>query len=275
MYKTIMFVAAFIAIGGFFLVTVTRIRDVHESMRAILYMGSAWTEESTDDLQSLSERISSAASPMRITFITNDGLVIADSRVSAFTMENHFNRPEIRKATNGNVGSAIRHSDTEGILTIYMAERISDRLYLRVSYPLNEMTGMLLIYVLIAFVTFFLIFLIQKKQIDGFANSVVREFEIVKALLDGKKVDLDSVAFPESKGALRVIAYQVERLNADYRQVENALHLRRQFVANASHELKSPLTSIQGFAEMLYEGMEDGEEERETFLKCILNECAL
>lgn len=71
-----------------------------------------------------------------------------------------------------------------------------------------------------------------------------------------------------------MIAYQVERLNADYRQVENALHLRRQFVANASHELKSPLTSIQGFAEMLYEGMEDGEEERETFLKCILNECA-
>ena len=70
-------------------------------------------------------------------------------------MDGEINRPEIRKATDGNVGPAIRRSDTEGILTLYMAERISDRLYLRASYPRNEMTGMLFVYVLIAFLTFF------------------------------------------------------------------------------------------------------------------------
>ena len=38
--------------------------------------------------------------------------------------------------------------------------------------------------------------------------------------------------------------------------------MRRDFAANASHELKSPLTSIQGFAEMLSEGMADSPENR-------------
>jgi two-component system phosphate regulon sensor histidine kinase PhoR len=44
---------------------------------------------------------------------------------------------------------------------------------------------------------------------------------------------------------------------------------RKQFVANVSHELKTPLTSIQGFTELLLEKKARNEEERDEFLRII------
>ena len=47
------------------------------------------------------------------------------------------------------------------------------------------------------------------------------------------------------------------------RRLEN---LRREFVANVSHELKTPITSIKGYLETLLEGALDNREEAERFL---------
>ena len=65
----------------------------------------------------------------------------------------------------------------------------------------------------------------------------------------------------EQWGAL-VVLRDVTRL----RQLEN---LRRDFVANVSHELKTPLTSIQGFVEALLDGALEDREQAERFLKII------
>jgi two-component system phosphate regulon sensor histidine kinase PhoR len=45
--------------------------------------------------------------------------------------------------------------------------------------------------------------------------------------------------------------------------------MRRDFVANVSHELKTPLTSIKGFVETLLEGALDDKENNRNFLKII------
>ncbi|HSG49246.1 MAG TPA: histidine kinase dimerization/phospho-acceptor domain-containing protein, partial [Longimicrobiales bacterium] len=56
----------------------------------------------------------------------------------------------------------------------------------------------------------------------------------------------------------------------DVSEIRRLERVRRDFVANASHELKTPLTSIRGFAETLLEG--DPEPPlRRTFLASILN----
>ena len=47
--------------------------------------------------------------------------------------------------------------------------------------------------------------------------------------------------------------------------------MRRDFVANVSHELKTPLTSIKGFVETLLEGALDDKENNRTFLEIIQN----
>jgi two-component system phosphate regulon sensor histidine kinase PhoR len=45
--------------------------------------------------------------------------------------------------------------------------------------------------------------------------------------------------------------------------------MRRDFVANVSHELKTPLTSIKGFVETLLEGALEDQENNRNFLKII------
>lgn len=48
--------------------------------------------------------------------------------------------------------------------------------------------------------------------------------------------------------------------------------IRQEFFANVSHELKTPLTSIKGYTELLVQGFVKNEEEREEFYKRILAE---
>ncbi|MBI9020152.1 MAG: HAMP domain-containing protein [Verrucomicrobia bacterium] len=59
-----------------------------------------------------------------------------------------------------------------------------------------------------------------------------------------------------------VVFNDVSRL----RRLEN---LRRDFVANVSHELKTPITSIKGFVETLLDGAMNDPAERERFLKIV------
>jgi two-component system phosphate regulon sensor histidine kinase PhoR len=55
----------------------------------------------------------------------------------------------------------------------------------------------------------------------------------------------------------------------DLRPERAAAHLRREFVANASHELKTPLTSIRGYAETLLQGGLEDEGNRRRFVETI------
>lgn len=51
-----------------------------------------------------------------------------------------------------------------------------------------------------------------------------------------------------------------------------AERMRREFSANVSHELKTPLTSISGFAEIISSGMYQSEEDLKVFGRRILDE---
>ena len=57
----------------------------------------------------------------------------------------------------------------------------------------------------------------------------------------------------------------------DISEMRRLERVRRDFVANVSHELKTPLTAIQGFAETLLSGAMDDRENRERFLEIIRN----
>jgi two-component system phosphate regulon sensor histidine kinase PhoR len=55
----------------------------------------------------------------------------------------------------------------------------------------------------------------------------------------------------------------------DLSEGERAQRIRQEFVANVSHELKTPLTSLRGYAETLLEGGLDDREHREGFVRVI------
>lgn len=64
---------------------------------------------------------------------------------------------------------------------------------------------------------------------------------------------------------------RVEQMKEENRQVEN---MRSEFVANVSHELKTPLTSISGFIETLQAGAVHDPETRDRFIEIIAIETA-
>jgi two-component system, OmpR family, phosphate regulon sensor histidine kinase PhoR len=78
---------------------------------------------STAEPAILGEWIRRAAgqSGARVTLIRRDGLVQADSEHDTSTMENHAERPEIRQAFAGGIGTSVRHSATLDVDLCYVA----------------------------------------------------------------------------------------------------------------------------------------------------------
>lgn len=58
----------------------------------------------------------------------------------------------------------------------------------------------------------------------------------------------------------------------DITRIEKLECMRRDFVANVSHELKTPVTSIKGFAETLLDGASKNSEKSEAFMQIILRQ---
>ncbi|BCO10766.1 hypothetical protein GF1_31420 [Desulfolithobacter dissulfuricans] len=57
----------------------------------------------------------------RITVVTADGTVLADSNENPAHMDNHAGRPELREALAGRTGSSLRFSKTLGQTMLYVA----------------------------------------------------------------------------------------------------------------------------------------------------------
>ena len=73
------------------------------------------------------------ADRFRVTWIDKDGKVLFDTHVDQLTMENHFDREEIKEAMEGGNGSAVRISTTLTEQTFYEAQRLEDGTILRIS----------------------------------------------------------------------------------------------------------------------------------------------
>lgn len=62
------------------------------------------------------------------------------------------------------------------------------------------------------------------------------------------------------------------KLQKDIEQKEKRENMRSEFLGNVSHELKTPIALIQGYAEGLKEGVNDDSESREFYCEVIMDE---
>jgi two-component system phosphate regulon sensor histidine kinase PhoR len=103
--------------------------------------------------------------------------------------------------------------------------------------------------------------------------------EIIRVVLEEKRFFSSELAlvYPVQK-VFQVNAsplFEKDRINGcllvihDISEVRRLENIRRDFVANVSHELKTPLTSIKGFVETLLEGALEDKENNRSFLKII------
>ncbi|PYT82100.1 MAG: hypothetical protein DMG40_07280 [Acidobacteria bacterium] len=332
-----------------------------------------------------------AASDVRVTVITAQGLVLADSQSDPQTMENHAERPEVREALAKGDGLSVRHSVTINRDLMYYATRLSmpsgPPVILRFALPLRTVDDevwafrrrLWLSSLAMLSVTGLVSLLISRSfsrrverlqsfsrrvaegdfrpidadrsgdvlealavslndsaaRLDHAIRTLTEERNLSRAILDSmvegvavvnseerllfankgfaEILELDAPPQPgrslveivrqtELLEAVRAVLKGASRVQAEIttgtlRQrffaatvasvmaTENSgavvvLHdisdlrklerVRRDFVANVSHEFKTPLTAIQGFAETLLAGAMDDPQNRIRFLQIIL-----
>lgn len=184
---------------------------------------------------------------LRITLVGKSGKVIYDSTADASSMENHKNRPEIKEAMEKGEGTAVRWSATSSLHTLYYAEELDNGQILRIGKDsenifqimLNTISIVLILSVLVVLLCVFLSHILTKR--------LLAPIEKLATNLDG--VNQDNI-YDEIKPFIQTIKEQ-------HINILNSAKMRQEFTANVSHELKTPLTAISGYAELIGSGMAD------------------
>ena len=179
----------------------------------------------------------------RVTQIDEDGNVLYDTRRDSSTLENHSGRKEVREALAEGEGVDVRMSDTVGQEMYYYALLLDDGTVLRASKSMDGLVrtalGNLPVMAGLAAIMLILAYFMAKWQTR----------RLVKPIYD---LDLEQPLENETYEELTPFLEAMDRQNKEKEAVSN---MRKEFSANVSHELKTPLTSISGYAEIMKNGM--------------------
>ncbi len=122
---------------------------------------------------------------------------------------------------------------------------------------------------------------IEGKQIMDVVRNI-NLIEIVRKAQDSWEIISDEIAITRGNRELHLIATAVPIYSEnsvrgtvltlhDITRLRHLEEVRKDFVANVSHEIKTPITAIKGFAETLLDGALDDKENSERFLTMIKN----
>ena len=179
----------------------------------------------------------------RVTLIRSDGVVLYDSLEAGVVFENHLDRPEVAAALATGSGEDMRSSPSVNYQYYYYARLLADGNVLRVSKTVSSMHVIVLrfmpILLLLAAVLIALSWIIAGRE----ARRLVAP---INAL------DLD---FPLENDVYPELSPLLLRIEKQIREREALGDMRKEFSANVSHELKTPLTVITGYAELLMNGL--------------------
>lgn len=188
---------------------------------------------------------------IRLTFIDMQGNVLADSAEGPkyIDMENHLGREEITEAILNGEGAASRKSSTLGVEFLYVADTLKyngDKVLItRVALEIDKL-----------------------RMINDFVVKTSLVSSLVGVIIAA------IVAFAYTTKLMKPIGEMEKRLKKTMEENKKAEQIRKDFVANVTHELKTPLTSISGFVETLQDGAAEDPEVRAKFLDIIAIEAA-
>ena len=182
----------------------------------------------------------------RITLTRPDGTVLYDSEKYPDSMENHKSRPEFESAREKGSGAVVRFSETLSEQTFYYAVKLDSGNILRVAKTtdsvfhtmLSSFTLMGVLLLAILTVGFFLMERQTKKLIEP-----INQLDL--------EHPLEHVEYEELRPLLKRVDQQNKQIAQQVQELRQAETVRREFSANVSHELKTPLMSISGYAELM------------------------
>ena len=189
-------------------------------------------------------------SSSRVTLIRKDGTVLYDSETSPKKLANHSDRPEFIQAEKNGKSESIRYSETFAKKTFYYAVKLDDGNVLRVGKTVDSIystwTSSLAVLGLLMLLVLILEFVFAQRQTR----------ELIRPVNDlDLEHPLNNVCYEELRPLLVRVDEQNRQIRQQVKELKEAEEIRKEFSANVSHELKTPLMSISGYAELMMNGM--------------------
>lgn len=187
---------------------------------------------------------------MRVTLVGEDGQVLFDSEADSASMENHGERPEIVEAMETGEGQAVRNSETLSENTFYYAVRLENGSVLRIAKDAGSIYSIFGRALPSLFMVLLALIVLCMVLAHYLTSKLIAPIERLAENLDESN---DGTDYEELTPFISMIKEQHEDI------MKNA-RMRQEFTANVSHELKTPLTSISGYAELIETGMASEED---------------
>ncbi len=139
-----------------------------------------------------------------------------------------------------------------GLFSMILAVLVSSILARRITKPITELTGLS----------------VKMKNLDFNAKYIPSKKE--------NEIDILGNNFNEMSETLESTIGELKNANNklvhDLAIMENSDNMRKEFLSNVSHELKTPIALIEGYAEGLRDGVAENPEDEKYYLNVIIDE---
>ena len=182
---------------------------------------------------------------LRLTVLSAPGGMVYDSEPTA--SGNHAGCPEVRDALESGTGRAIRVSHITGRKMLYCARKAGDDFIVRLALPYEVVIDPL-----------------RRNRLAMILSGLVGASGLLLVLLFSIRLVSRNRTLARERDAKAQLLAELQRV-ADF---------RRDFIANVSHEIKTPLTGILGVVDLLGGADADGlpEADRRNLLALLRRE---
>lgn len=192
---------------------------------------------------------------IRITVIEGEagadwGKVLYDSMEDVESMENHKDRPEIIEAAEEGEGRAIRKSVTSSRHSFYYAFQMTNGDILRVGKTSDSLYHLF----------WNMIGMTAGISVGVFLICLFFSRHVTKRLMAPIEKMADNIIVLDEQEVYEEMRPFIAMIKKQHVDILQHAKMRQEFTANVSHELKTPLTAISGYAELIESGITNGKD---------------